>query len=136
MAFIGNVSDVRIINDELNAFLRSEEANSGMDYTSIKPTHKTRVDSFAIPDKVITSGPCTHVFCRGRKLATVRKSEGDRWNAEKGFAMAICKATYDKETFEDLIKYAGKETVIAFAKYAMTIPGYLELRRNGWKQYK
>lgn len=87
------------------------------------------------PDKVITSGPCTHAFCNGKKIATVRKSESDRWNAEKGFAMVICKATYDKDTFEDLIKYAGKETVIAFAKYKMGIDGYLDLRRHGWKTY-
>jgi len=117
---------------EVNTFRNNTNYSDYM-----KPTHKTRVDSFPIPDKVITSGPCTHVFCNGRKLATVRKSEFDRWNAEKGFAMAICKATYDKETFEDLIKYAEEEeTVIAFAKYAMTVPGYLELRRTGWKQYK
>lgn len=101
----------------------------------INPTHMTRVESFPLPDKVITSGPCTHVFCSGRKLATVRKSESDRWNAEKGFAMAICKATYDKDTFEDLIKYAGKETVIAFAKYMIGVDGYLDLRRRGWKLY-
>lgn len=88
-----------------------------------------------IPDKVITSGPCTHAFRNGKKIATVRKSESDRFNAEKGFAMAICKAMYDKDTFEDLIKYAGKETVIAFAKYKMGIDGYLDLRRRGWKQY-
>lgn len=87
------------------------------------------------PDKVLTSGPCTHAFRNGKKIATVRKSETDRWNAEKGFAMVICKAMYDKDTFEDLIKYAGKETVIAFAKYKMGIDEYLDLRRRGWKTY-
>ena len=84
---------------------------------------------------VYTSGPVTTLIFRNGVKFQVRKSDNDLLNKEKGLAMVVCKAILDKETYEVLCKYAGKNAVTTLAKFLMSPPEYAKLKAEKWKVF-
>ena len=84
---------------------------------------------------VYTSGPVTTLIFKNGEKFQVRKSDNDLLNKEKGLAMVVCKALLDKEAYEVLCKYAGKNAVTTLAKFLMSPPEYAKLKAEKWKVF-
>ena len=62
------------------------------------------------PEKIIFNPPATIVFWSDGTKTVVKASNGDIFNEEIGFAMALARKVYGRSHFQKLIKNANRGT--------------------------